>query len=188
MHALPTPLRQLIKTVTRPAFVQTPSARRDEIGKPQHLRKSPDYQQDTFWQRQFPRSINQRPNALIQQVLWNTDANVESRPGKKFRYSPEKISNLPSPFEENEAATLPAVLEDPQRGKTPMLRFKKSPLPQNKRSLKFFPTGNPMCQSTESYKTTSSAIAEFKKAAIANTLRRCPLFADMASNDLNAIA
>ena len=45
-----------------------------------------------------------------------------------------------------------------------------------------------MCQSTESSKTTSSALAEFKQAAIANTLRRCPLFADMASNDLNAIA
>jgi hypothetical protein len=34
----------------------------------------------------------------------------------------------------------------------------------------------------------SSALAEFKQAAIANTLRRCPLFADMARNDLNAIA
>ena len=45
-----------------------------------------------------------------------------------------------------------------------------------------------MCQSTESSKTVSSALAEFKQAAIATTLRRCPLFADMASNDLNAIA
>jgi CRP/FNR family transcriptional regulator len=34
----------------------------------------------------------------------------------------------------------------------------------------------------------SSALAEFKQATIANTLRQCPLFADMAGHDLNAIA
>lgn len=34
----------------------------------------------------------------------------------------------------------------------------------------------------------TSTLGEFKQAAIANTLRRCPIFADMAGNDLNAIA
>lgn len=34
----------------------------------------------------------------------------------------------------------------------------------------------------------TSALAELKQAAITNTLRRCFLFADMPSNDLNAIA
>lgn len=39
-----------------------------------------------------------------------------------------------------------------------------------------------------SSKPMSSSLAEFKQAAIATTLRKCPLFADMASSELNAIA
>lgn len=35
---------------------------------------------------------------------------------------------------------------------------------------------------------TLTLVAEFKQAAIANTLRRCPLFTDLPSADLNAIA
>jgi CRP-like cAMP-binding protein len=43
-------------------------------------------------------------------------------------------------------------------------------------------------EATAESEAMSNALAEFKQAAIANTLRRCALFADMAGNDLTSIA
>jgi len=110
-------LRQLIQTVTA-RFCPNASARQRRDRKTAAPFGNPlMYEQDTFKNCQFPRSINQPLNGLFTASLMEHRCERGIETGENLRYSPEKISSLPTPLEEDASASIPAALENRHRGK-----------------------------------------------------------------------